>query len=86
MVLTEKRKEKKKQVINNKPNKMRPRNCMVREKKTYIYGGPEYFADKLDEIGYFEGWIRNLDKAVKYIEKVRKCLLDNVIRGSPVLV
>ena len=54
--------------------------------KTYIYRGPEYFTDKLDQICYFKWWIINLDKPVKYVEKVGKCLLNNAINGGPLLI
>jgi len=58
----------------------------MRTERAYINGGPEYFTDKLDKISYFKWWINNLDKPVKYIEKMRKCLVNNAINWYPFLI
>lgn len=54
--------------------------------RTYIYGWPKYFTNKLDKIRYIQWRVDNLDKPVKYIEKMRECLLNNAMNWCSLLI
>ena len=52
----------------------------------YIYGRPEYFANQLDQICYFNWRVRNLNKPAKYVKKIRKCFFHYVINRYSLIV
>lgn len=61
-------------------------DCKTLNLRTYIYGWPKYFTDKLDQICYIQWWVDNLDKPVEYIEQMRECLLNDVINRCSLLI